>query len=810
MLNTHGQSWHREVHAPSSWVCPLCTEEDVSSSKPIDLTAHLHDFHEGTFTESQIHAIVRQSRFRFPRSRDMCPLCCLYITDQHDSFSKETDNGSGESSSKNPHKASLRGSRKRSKPETGYGQSDQNSRDGLETTAEHQEPKTTVDPCSSNPVSLEAIASHIAAHLQGVILLTLRLISIDVVMDISGDNQSASGATDDRSSWVASGKRDLDQEIHNMEDFSLQGEGEIGIDNIPPPEDIVPDSEYIDWHGIPRYCEAFLDNLPLEAVTSGTDETYDELRNEIYNQIYMRLERGDETRLRFLPRGTAQKTLHRDNLLRFFRSIVLPRHTAMGQFQLAEEDFVRRIDERGLYDFVAILIFASCGIKAARTFTTKLVAKHVWPVLGKGGRALSSLPAGREELMELFSDKVSANQFFTTQACFCPVVIRSGEEVWVRNPEEQHLPYLEEELLGHGALCGVYKVKIAKGHFYDSQTRASNVEVVEVARKDHIIDRRFTERKYHQLMDILAFSDWRCNNIIQVYGSLRVDSTCSLFMPLAICDLWTYMMESTSRPYTTMQKADIISSAMGLARGVDFLHTGMEKSNTICYHMNIRPRNILIFQETQGGETRYIWKLSDFDLAHIVTRPLGKDDETGESFNWSDDSEPVLNWQGEGSYLGPESLSSTPSMTEKSDVWSLGCVISIVFAYLEGGSEGVTQYGEMRSQHRASDGYDRFFLHGTVFTPIKINPVVKSWHSNLIDKAHQRDPREGDTVEFMLRYLEKKIFEATPAKRDSAREVEDKLIVTFRKYSTLAERPERTQARSFWRNLRSGTTRSPR
>lgn len=810
MLTTHGQSWHREVHAPSSWVCPLCTEEDVSFSKPIELAAHLHDFHEGTFTESQIQAIVRQSRFRFPRSRDMCPLCCLFITDQHDCFSKETDNVSEESSSKNPHKANFRGSHKRSQPETGYKHSDQNSRDGLETATEDQEPKT----CSSNPVSVEVIASHIAAHLQGVMLLTLRLISIDVVMDISGDNQSASGATNHRSSWVGPGNSDLDQEIRNMEDSSLQGDDDIEIDDIPPPEDIVPDSEYIDWHGIPRYFEASLDNPPLEAVTSGTDDTYDDFCKDIYKQIYTRLEMRDNTRLRFLPRGTAQKILHRGNLLRFFRSIILPRHTAMDQFQLAEEDFVRKIDERELYDFLAILIFASCNIKAARTFTTQLVAKDAWPS-GRSGRTISSLPAGRKTLMELFDDQVSTNQFIAKQPCLCPVVIRRGEEVRVQNPEDQRLPYLEEQPLGHGALCNIYKVRIAKGHFYDSQTKAANQEVVELARKDHIIDYRFPAKVYHQLMEIFAFSDLFCNNITQVYGSLRVDLTCSLFMPLAICDLWAYMMESTNRPYTTIEKADIISSAVGLVGGLDFLHNGMKKSNTICYHMNISPRNVLIFQETQGGGTRYIWKLSDFYLAHVMTRPLEKDGETGEGSNWSDDGERVPNRRGEGSYLGPESLSSTPSMTAKSDIWSLGCVISIAFAYLEGGSEGVTQYGHARAEHRAADNYDRFFVHGTVFAPFQINPAVKSWHTNLIYKARQRDPREGDTVEFMLRYLENKVFEAIPAKRDSAREVKEKLLETFGKYSTLAENPlvenpGGTQARSFWRNLRSKMTRSPR
>lgn len=126
--------------------------------------------------------------------------------------------------------------------------------------------------------------------------------------------------------------------------------------------------------------------------------------------------------------------LHRDNLLRFFLSTLLPGHTPMEQFQITEEDFITRIDERQLHDFLSILIFASCDIKAAWTFATKLVAKDAWPVLGRSGRTISSLPADREELMESFGDMVSADQFFTEQACFCPVVIRMGGGSPGRNP----------------------------------------------------------------------------------------------------------------------------------------------------------------------------------------------------------------------------------------------------------------------------------------------------------------------------------------------------------------------------------------
>lgn len=57
---------------------------------------------------------------------------------------------------------------------------------------------------------------------------------------------------------------------------------------------------------------------------------------------------------------------------------------------------------------------------------------------------------------------------------------------------------------------------------------------------------------------------------------------------------------------------------------------------------------------------------------------------------------PTFNPHGEGTYLAPESLAAIRSMKASSDVWSLGCVISVLFVYLENGADGVVQYREER------------------------------------------------------------------------------------------------------------------
>ncbi len=556
-------------------------------------------------------------------------------------------------------------------------------------------------------------------------------------------------------------------------------------------------------------------------------KSYDDLCYEIYEQIYRKLEKRDEERLRFATRGTAKEVLHPENLLRFFRSLLLPDRTSMDHFGHSVDTLVTRMNERGLHDFLAILIFATCRVEAARAFTAQLVAANSWPVKDRKGKDLYSLPAEREDLIRLFGNVVAADKFITKQACFCTVVIYKREEVRVQNLEGQRLPYLEEHALAKGSFGKVFKVKIARGHFFDPQERTANLEPEEMARKDYLISSEYRAKGEREIMEkILNSSARKCENILENFGSLEIGpTTYSLFMPLAICDLRAYIMEHhRTRPNTTMEKAKIILAAEGLAGGLNFLHHEMKTSDMedlVCYHMDLKPSNILIFLETRHGETRNIWKLSDFGMARVKIRHRGHDGDGEKDFNsWfvrrqkpQDPSlSATLNRRGEGTYLAPESLSSTRAMKTQSDVWSLGCVISVVFAYLEEGSEGVMKYQDTRMDHTNADGFDRFFLRGNkLFVPTKVHPVVNRWHTRIIDKASQRDPSEGEITKSMLRYLEDKVLVINQEKRNGASGVQGKLLETFRKLKSLDEmrnkelggrRSSRQLTKSLWERVR--------
>jgi hypothetical protein len=461
-------------------------------------------------------------------------------------------------------------------------------------------------------------------------------------------------------------------------------------------------------------CHPSFDNGRLTMTT----ETYEHLCHKIYGQIYLRLQNKDAEHLRFATKGTAKKVLHRDNLLSFFRSLVPPNKNPEEYFSVSEDDLLHRVHGRHLYDFLAVLIFARCRIETARTFTFELVAQDAWPVRRKG-KEVGQLPAGREELVDLF-DVADADMFVSTQACFSAIIIRKREEVRVADPGSQRLPYLDERPLGNGSFGNVVRVRIAKGHFFDPQTRTENTEPLDIARKDYVLSSDFPARGEREIMEkILTSSGLACDNILENFGSLEIgQNTYSLFMPLAICDLRQYMMVlHKMSPRTISEKAKIIDSAEGLAGGLNFLHSEMktaDKEELVCYHMDLKPSNILIFREERQGKECNIWRLSDFGMARVKLRRRDQDVEREKDFNsWfvrrqAKPSDPslsaTLNRRGEGTYLAPESISSARSMGTASDVWSLACVLSVVFTYLEGGSDAVERYQDARMDHPKADG----------------------------------------------------------------------------------------------------------
>ncbi|KAJ0309443.1 hypothetical protein COL516b_002688 [Colletotrichum fioriniae] len=462
--------------------------------------------------------------------------------------------------------------------------------------------------------------------------------------------------------------------------------------------------------------------------------TYDAFRRDIYKQLREKLMKGDSNSEQFATTGTAKEVL-------------TPRHL---------EEF-----------FEALLT-------GYRTLLKKVFG----------------------------SDETTVDLFYKNQACFSTVVIRNGPKeigTVVKSLDTCRLPWLEEEHLGSGSYGDVYKVVVAKGHFVVKGY--ANPEPEALARKDYKVKSAINFREEAETMRKILQSTSKHDNILESIGTLEIGSNplrFSLFMELAIDNLENYLMVKDHEPKLDADaRIRSLKSAWGLADGLHFLHTQMktpDMQKMVCYHMDLKPSNILIFKDTRQGshEEDLIWKVSDFGMSrvkmpHNSTSPnVGERDiDFNTMFNKNTHSDTMSGTQGRvgiGTYLPSEALSPERSMNQKSDVWSLGCIISVLFTHLEEGAEGIKQYHE--SRRRENGNTEEFFKE--TYLGYKVSSAVKQCHRKLIAKANSRNPLEKDPVSFMLGFLENRVFQLDQRDRCDAKTVADRLKETVERYKGTA------------------------
>lgn len=119
---------------------------------------------------------------------------------------------------------------------------------------------------------------------------------------------------------------------------------------------------------------------------------------------------------------------------------------------------------------------------------------------------------------------------------------------------------------------------------------------------------------------------------------------------------------------------------------------------------------------------------------------------------------------------------------------SLGCIISIIFTYLDAGYEGVNDFSTFREEQKAAKDMDRFFCSSTSFSRTQTNPAVKKWHAKLIRQAYTRSTIEGDVFKGVLEYLDKSVLVVNQGERrnaSSAKDVASKLKYAYDHLRTL-------------------------
>lgn len=534
---------------------------------------------------------------------------------------------------------------------------------------------------------------------------------------------------------------------------------------------------------------------------------------EMRIQFQQRLKRQNDEGHDFIVNGTARTVLE-GSLDRFYAIIILG---ASDERLSTKEEFVAKMNMNEMkkepYRFLAILLYGFCRIQAARVFVERLMAPDSWPLREDGGMVL---PADLDHLKKLFGDEphqTDAQDFYNNQARFCVVVLEERKVVIVKSLKLQRLPFIEEVSRGRGSYGEVFEVKAAEQHFWvaprqefrDNELRP-NSEPLRLARKDYYRPGVEPSKKgqsgheHEVLQRIFESPSAKSPNIVEPLGGMLVGNRFSLFMALADCDLKEYM-ETQNHPTSIATKRDIINSAVGLASGLHYLHNELrtpEDDQLVCYHMDLKPANILVFS---GNTGRHVWKLSDFGMSRIKCKRINESDrgrikeqelgpwkwfvkQFGPELNNSTtgpSASATMNQRGDGAFLAPESQTDGATMNTRSDVWSLGAVLSVVFTFIERGKQGVEDYARLRSS--VSGSRETFYWKGPGHTRPQEHPKVNEWHNKLVN--HIDVPAEAEPLRAMLQYLQQKALSIQSKDRCTAKQVQEQLETTLRKYRAI-------------------------
>lgn len=240
-------------------------------------------------------------------------------------------------------------------------------------------------------------------------------------------------------------------------------------------------------------------------------------------------------------------------------------------------------------------------------------------------------------------------------------------------------------------------------------------------------------------------------NIVPILTSYRYRGYYSFLFPRAEGDLSSFL-SSSKRPPSFEHNVSIIRALHGLASGLSDLHVFVLKSLNMefkgCHH-DLKPQNILI---SQG---RFL--LADFGLSRL--KPTGQDSTSI--------SKSI------GDYLAPECRADDDQrqyVGRKSDIWSFGCIIAEVLAFMDDGREGCERLKNSRVTF--IDGWKSYSFHsaGMLKQSIRQWLVAKSdtescgnlaWLYQLTFRMLQPEPAKrpsASIVQQVLRCIEAKVL----------------------------------------------------
>ncbi|KAK7937211.1 kinase domain-containing protein [Apiospora aurea] len=341
------------------------------------------------------------------------------------------------------------------------------------------------------------------------------------------------------------------------------------------------------------------------------------------------------------------------------------------------------------------------------------------------------LPFGLPYLKKTLGDANATSDFSHWQhGSSAPVFSRS---VFVRSfKTDTVLPFTRVNDRGEGSFGVVFDIDIPSTHHRFTQTQfvRKQFKCIDSSQGDAISSKAKPSKDISfekELKDLEVLSLVSHPNVVQLLSGTLSQ---------------VFKGESTG-PFSPREL--LVLALPGLCSGLRSLHDFLYvesgiRLNLIGLHHDLKPQNILI------KDNRLI--LADFGLSRLKAADEGSE----------------TSWKLVHPYYSPpecfteETVKEKPRVHRSSDIWSLGCIIAEMIAFLASGPDEIQQFFKARKQVRESTTTHRFHRFGSD-EPAVMQLLGEQSKVNLIERQ-------------LLSRTAKSILQVDPNRRPSANEVE--------------------------------------
>ncbi|KAL9043640.1 MAG: hypothetical protein Q9214_003179 [Letrouitia sp. 1 TL-2023] len=357
-------------------------------------------------------------------------------------------------------------------------------------------------------------------------------------------------------------------------------------------------------------------------------------------------------------------------------------------------------------------------------------------------------------------------RFKEMQWLFCAA--NFGLDTDIEYDKERILPIIAKEQLGEGGSAIAHKVELEDGYnqLFREESYSSNSRTNIVVIKTYMT--RDAEKYFvaeHKAFKRLHRGKRWAKNIVGFYNAFQHGDHFNIVLEYANRGTLQHIIDYMSPPTKASDIHTFWSGLLDVANGLMTIHgattndTGEEIQIMLGWHQDLTPSNIFVFHTEGEPKYKFCFKIGDLGTSHFR-----KYNRSGQVIK--DTATP-----GTHTYGAPEcSLSdlkirtSAQDVDQSIDIWSLGCIYSVIATWIANDKYMVYEYADQRrtqyNELTPFSGRDCFHDGD------KVLPIVMEHHQNMKSDLRRSDQTTAPVLDDLVK---KMLFKANG--RPSARNI---------------------------------------